>query len=118
MFGREIAERVGRAGGATASPSPHGAAAAAGGGLQAAAHGRSRGRTPDAAVGREETRERGSSSPTRGHGAVSGRKDAVDRPGRGAEKAERRPAAARGPLRRPTGRRRGAGQGPVRDQRR
>lgn len=51
MFGREISERVGRAGGATAGPSPRGAAA--GGGQQAAAHGRSRGRTPGAAVGRE-----------------------------------------------------------------
>lgn len=53
MFGREIAERVGRAGGAAASPSPHGTAAAAGGRQQAAAHGRSSGRTPGAAVGRE-----------------------------------------------------------------
>lgn len=51
--GTEITERVSRAGGATAGPSPPGAAAAAGGWQRAAAHGRSRGPTPDAAVGRE-----------------------------------------------------------------
>lgn len=52
-FGREIAERVGRAGGAAAGASPLGAVAAAGEGQRAAAHGRSRGPTPGAAVGRE-----------------------------------------------------------------
>lgn len=67
---------------------------------------------------RQETREGGSSSPSLSHGTVSGRKNAADRPGRGAEKLEWRAAPLRETLRRTSGEPRGAGQGETRGRRR